>query len=473
MNSTKTNEHNTVHKESIVLPTFHFAKRVRQQYNNVCRALIRELIQNSMDAGATTLHFSTPDTHKLIASDNGCGMSLEEFRKYYLALGGSKKPPGSLGCFGAAKELTFAMAHWEIRSLDFVCTGQGAADIVSIEQPGRKNGFTVIYDESEKQESARLFNSIQVGKHLAHIMSLSNIPMQIKLNGETVKQGRTLSNLKLLSNSIAGDGRLYVYRGKKFRQNEWPGELYIRVKGLFTAIDHVQSEYCYYLELEQVSNKILSENRDYLLYHVKREVCDVIDKYELEQIKKGRLDKKAKITHITVCSHNFNRDWTETAIGEDDTVKILHYMRTNDNIGDYAIVHNRSIKSRLFHERRLKKKYRKPLGIISYALQMVKMLDPEIKHYNITAGLLLDTEDANAICLNIGSISDIIIAVKPNRVLNKHAFLVLETVVHELSHVTNPGHGQEYESRRMEIMSRIAKQALSIIAQIDMMQKKR
>jgi len=228
---------------------------------------------------AKTAYIMQPDTHKLIASDNGCGMSLEEFRKYYLALGGSKKPPGSLGCFGAAKELTFAMAHWEIRSLDFVCTGQGAADIVSIEQPGRKNGFTVIYDESEKQESARLFNSIQVGKHLAHIMSLSNIPMQIKLNGETVKQGRTLSNLKLLSNSIAGDGRLYVYRGKKFRQNEWPGELYIRVKGLFTAIDHVQSEYCYYLELEQVSNKILSENRDYLLYHVKREVCDVIDKY--------------------------------------------------------------------------------------------------------------------------------------------------------------------------------------------------
>jgi hypothetical protein len=109
----------TMAAENIVLPVDHFKTRIKHQYNNPSLAIVREILQNSQDAGATRVDF-TFAKNEFSASDNGKGMDIESFRSFYLTLGGSKKDSGSIGGFGAAKELlSFAWESW-------MCKGQGA-----------------------------------------------------------------------------------------------------------------------------------------------------------------------------------------------------------------------------------------------------------------------------------------------------------------------------------------------------------
>jgi hypothetical protein len=91
----------------------------------------RELVQNSVDAGATKIDLYTKELNdgNIIAGckDNGHGMTEEVFRNKFLKHGGTTKGEGSdaAGGFGAAKRLLLApWIQWQMRSGNVVAVGQ-------------------------------------------------------------------------------------------------------------------------------------------------------------------------------------------------------------------------------------------------------------------------------------------------------------------------------------------------------------
>ena len=99
-----------------------FFKKAKQEYSDWRFAWFREIIQNSVDAGASEVRFSCdyPDARlRITASDNGCGMTLHTMETVLLALGCSAKADDDsvVGGFGMAKNIILlAHSSWEVRS---------------------------------------------------------------------------------------------------------------------------------------------------------------------------------------------------------------------------------------------------------------------------------------------------------------------------------------------------------------------
>lgn len=110
--------------EGIVqIPSDHFVKSVRIQYSQPEEALIRELLQNSIDAKASHIQFFTTED-SLLVEDDGKGMSKDIMINAMLTFGGSFKDEDSIGGFGLAKEIIlFQHESYEIITRDMVVTG--------------------------------------------------------------------------------------------------------------------------------------------------------------------------------------------------------------------------------------------------------------------------------------------------------------------------------------------------------------
>lgn len=109
--------------QNVVIPVDHFAKQVTNIYSKPLEAMVREIVQNSKDAGATKLEINIEE-NKIIFSDNGCGMTEEVLKAGMLTMSGSVKKEGDTGGFGAAKELIlFAQESYEIETNDIYAYG--------------------------------------------------------------------------------------------------------------------------------------------------------------------------------------------------------------------------------------------------------------------------------------------------------------------------------------------------------------
>lgn len=104
----------------------------RRVYANWPEAFWRELLSNSLDAGASRIRIhARPDADggaAITVADNGSGMDLTTAESVYLKLGGSAKQHGSIGGFGRARILTcFSAEQYQLRSADYRIDGSGAS----------------------------------------------------------------------------------------------------------------------------------------------------------------------------------------------------------------------------------------------------------------------------------------------------------------------------------------------------------
>ena len=108
------------------IPFDYFQKLVIREYHNWKLAFIRELLQNSVDAGSTKIEINYDGTY-ITFSDNGSGMTKEIIQTALLKLGGShKENDEAVGGMGNAKNVIYlAWPEWEVTSTECTVVGQG------------------------------------------------------------------------------------------------------------------------------------------------------------------------------------------------------------------------------------------------------------------------------------------------------------------------------------------------------------
>lgn len=441
-------------QEQIVLPTDHFKKRIQHQYADIPLAIAREVIQNSQDAGASQVTFSVkPNSFQ--ATDDGHGMDLDEFRRFYLTLGGTKKQTGSIGGFGAAKELlSFAWGEWFCKGQGFAVNGRGASTPESEIGKGMLRGFRVGARDPD-------LDGYAVGKALIRLVGLSNLDLDVyrivdHSKPNEIEQGRTLR-----SNQVVREfdfGTLYVHKSEP-NGFEQTGQLYIRTKGLYTASEYIGGDYVYYLELTAASSKVLTENRDGLRQHVKQTV-----QKELQALTRNprEVEKRANPT-LTI--YGDYCPTTSTYNSEVGTFDVADIEEANLWRKPFAVANETGGKIRMTTGTgNPRPKFTRFLEIWGRTLNMVADL----------AGLerpvpgLYFGDGAVAMHTALGEEYHVVVG-DPDLV-DTDAFEVLETAIHELAHYKRGSHSQEYESARMEIARAVGSASVAIMDTIRRMQ---
>lgn len=115
------------YESQVTVPNEYFHNMSKMDYNNPYRAIVRELFQNSVDAGSSKFIIAFDfNENEIIAIDNGCGMNEDIIRNRLLVMGGShKESENAIGAFGHAKILIyFSWESYEIRTSNLLVRGK-------------------------------------------------------------------------------------------------------------------------------------------------------------------------------------------------------------------------------------------------------------------------------------------------------------------------------------------------------------
>lgn len=139
--------YNHVMKQTVAIPTSHF-RTVRRDYADHHLAMFREFLQNSIDAGATSVDF-VYNNGSMRCVDNGRGMDRGTLVDGMLTFSGSIKTDDSIGGFGQAKFLLiFQHSEYRILSRDLVVRGVGIQyDLDTTDTVVTGTDVTVMFDE--------------------------------------------------------------------------------------------------------------------------------------------------------------------------------------------------------------------------------------------------------------------------------------------------------------------------------------
>ena len=179
--------------ETVSIPESYFVKNIKLQYSNPSEAMVREALQNSLDAGATEIRLTVSPEGRCSIEDNGCGMTAERMVEALLTLGGSLKASGAIGGFGEAKLLLlFGHRSYFIHSRDVVVHGKGLHYELT---KGDERRGTLLSIEFHEEFG---FNYAAFMAAATEVLKQSDLSSLVTLNGETVAgtpRGRTVRKL--------------------------------------------------------------------------------------------------------------------------------------------------------------------------------------------------------------------------------------------------------------------------------------
>lgn len=170
-----------------------FFKKEKLMYSNWGFSVIRELFQNSIDAGASLINVEIiRDNGELILTfiDDGWGMTEDVLLDHLLCLGGTNKDSDDMtGGFGAAKKiLFFAHNHYEIKSLDNIVNGSGDLfNIGKLSEDEYVNGSEITISLSlDDDDQGGYLASYQIQKAIQDIINLSAMNREIHIKSESM-----------------------------------------------------------------------------------------------------------------------------------------------------------------------------------------------------------------------------------------------------------------------------------------------
>ena len=262
---------------TVVIPAEHFTKNAKRNYSDIDTALIREFIQNSIDARATRIDLKIDET-SLQCIDNGHGMTRERMVEALLTLSGTYKKEGSIGGFGSAKEaILFQHDHYTIHSLDTKVEGK-VLQYEFIENPSRLDGtdIKIWFHANYKYDFAKfLFKAKEYLKSCAP-------ETEIYLNGEKFTDFHTCGDLVRETDW----GRIYV-------KKDGVGSSYVsvRIKGVTMFQEYVGAGMAskeVIIEITKPSIVILTANRDNFQYEFRPELSKMMNEIIIDKESFGR-----------------------------------------------------------------------------------------------------------------------------------------------------------------------------------------
>ena len=179
--------------ETVSIPESYFVKNIKLQYSNPNEAIVREALQNSLDAGATEIRLLVSPEGRFSIEDNGRGMTADRMVEALLTLGGSLKAAGSIGGFGEAKLLLlFGHRSYFIHSRNVVVNGKGLRYELT---QGEERQGTLLSIEFHEEFG---FNHTAFLSAATEVLKQSDLSSLVTLNGESVAgtpRGRTVRKL--------------------------------------------------------------------------------------------------------------------------------------------------------------------------------------------------------------------------------------------------------------------------------------
>lgn len=258
----------------VAIPASHFTDSVKRNYSEHETALIREFLQNAVDAGASEIKFVLDD-HSLSITDNGCGMDEDILVRALLTMSGTHKRAGAIGGFGAAKEiLLFQHDHYTVRTQDnFV---QGKVLDYSLTKIDRVDGTTIQIWFHENYE----FNYAYFEDLALRFLRGCQTEAKIFWNDERVttmiKTGEMVREMEWAKVHLLEDvGHEYVY---------------VRINGV--TMFKVYAPQCPHLvvvEITKPSLQILTVNRDGFTWDYSQKLNSLISEIVIEKAAFGRL----------------------------------------------------------------------------------------------------------------------------------------------------------------------------------------
>lgn len=264
---------------SIAVPRDFFLSERRSAYADWQSAFWRELISNSVDAGASRLHVRTrfgPDGFLIDLVDNGRGMSRETVETVYMRLGAStKRDEAGIGGFGRARILTcFSQRAYRIRTSNLVVDGAGGDyEIRETDRAVKGCAITITTDPEEARRLTRALTRVLQQSRLrvvvtAELARVSPEGRTLLAEEEAARWSETGrftgwtrpgSHVRTLTDETGPWAEVRVSRGDKAMHET----SIIRVSGMAMHDDHLAARAQVIVELNpQRAREILTSARD-------------------------------------------------------------------------------------------------------------------------------------------------------------------------------------------------------------------
>jgi hypothetical protein len=238
-----------------------FFKNELHNYSNWKFAFWRELFQNAIDAKATAvgIDFWSADGEVSVRfSDNGNGMNRETLEDVFFALGNSTKSSAgadTIGGFGKARILIcFAQERYQIRTQDVFVTGSGSEYHIEASDGFFEGAEFLICVKDQYGWIER-----ELRDELDRFLRMCQIKAQVTVDGfpwsaPQVRRGRQARRFDW--------GTVYVAKsGRDVR----PYEMFVRVKGVTMFSRSVGAKAQVVVEIDpDLSRDVLMSNRDSL-----------------------------------------------------------------------------------------------------------------------------------------------------------------------------------------------------------------
>ena len=251
-------------------------------YSNWFEAILKEVIQNSSDApGCSKIEFefiTGENSTKIIAKDNGSGMSREVLENVFLVLGETTKGgTNSTGGFGVARNLIcFSNDSYVIKSQNWICRGSGAMFEIEESADFVRGCIFEIETENHNWET-----------ELKELLDKCSLRQSVYINGE--RYSNSIHRGKMVRNLSFAD----VYVNK----SATPG-LIVRVNGLVMFHKYTPAKARIFVEINpEMSRRVLTSNR-YGLQHEQSAELDGFIQEICADTKSSLRDKTKKFIHF-------------------------------------------------------------------------------------------------------------------------------------------------------------------------------
>ena len=267
-----------------------FFKKERNNYKDFRFAFWRELLQNSVDAGASKINIGFVDGGRgnsiVDFSDNGSGFNADVRDNVFFCLGETDKgKEGDIGGFGKARIVVcFSQNNYQVMSQDWKAWGEGGSyEVESL--PAYYPGCKVTVDADASSDD--LYRSLR------QYLSLSQLDCDIFIND--VKWNEWCYRRRLTQRLSFGD----VYVNKSGGTHG--GFVIVRVNGLpmFTRFANIKAQVVVEIDADR-SREVLLSNRDMLHSTYQSELDEFIRKISIDTESGLRKDR----TKWIVCPGN-------------------------------------------------------------------------------------------------------------------------------------------------------------------------